>query len=377
METQRLTASHVKIGVPLPGDIYDETQHLLLSAGFVITDPSMLKTLLARGMYVDLRTFKLAYESPEPAAQAVERKFDPFQVRDSLKKRLNRTLRSLHDIKDAGEQIAGLAATIRSLTTADAEGAIAAGILDQDESYAIRHSVQSAILCDLIVATLGWPDDQRSSVVGAALTMNAAMIDLQDRLAGQNTPLTPQQREAVEAHPAAACELLRQAGIDDPEWLAAVGQHHARRGGEGYPAHVEPGQTALMLHVVDAFGALIVARGDRRMLPPPQAIQTVFAQESEGPAKAFAGALVKVLGVFPPGTFVKLANNETAVVHRHGRAANLPLVASVTSHAGNPFMKPLPRDTWHKDFAIKTLVTRDKVSMGYDLAMLWVTAAKS
>lgn len=378
METQRLTASHVKLGEPLPGDIYDETQHLLLSAGFVITDESMLETLLARGMYVDIQTFKDYYGGTGEAAVAAERKFDPFQVRDSLKKRLNRILRGLHDIKDAGEQIAGLAATIRNLTTTDAEGAIASGMLDQDESYSVRHSVQTAVLCDLAAAALGWPDARRQSIVCAALSMNAAMLDLQNKLVDQATPLTPQQQQTVQAHPEAAGDLLRQAGVSDPDWLAAVKEHHERSGGKGYPARLaEPGEIARLLHIADAFGALISPRSDRRLQPPPQAIRTVFAEEGQGPDGAFAGALVKVLGVFPPGTFVKLANNETAVVYRRGSAANAPLVGSLVGNSGNPYMKPVPRDTGRKEFAIAGLVGRDKVSVGYDLATLWVTRARS
>lgn len=378
METQRLSASHVKVGEPLPGDIYDETAHMLLSAGFVITDQAMLEALLSRGMYVDIKTFNTHYSGATEPVAVIEKKFDPFHIRDSLKKKLNRTLRSLHQIKDAETQIADLAATIRQLTGTDAEGAVASGILDQDESYAIRHNLQSGILCDLVATALEWPNDKRQSAVCAALTMNAGILDLQNKLVHQKTPLTPQQEQLVIEHPEGTHDMLREAGVSDPAWLAAVKEHHERGDGKGYPSHLtQPGEIGRMLHIVDTFGALIAPRGDRPMQTPPQAIRTIFAEEGQGPNGAFAGALVKVLGVFPPGTFVKLANNEMAVIYRRGAAADTPLVGSLTSQTGNPYMKPVPRDTRNKDFAIKGLVARDKVSTGYDLATLWVTRAKS
>ncbi len=372
METQRLTADHVKLGIPLPGDVYDEAGRLLLSTGFVITDQPMLEALLERGMYVDIRTLAAFHRGSNEVPEA-ERTFDPFQIRDSLRKRLNRVLRTLHETADASGQITALAAAIHELAATDAEGAIASVILDEDESYAIRHSLQAAVLAELTATALGWPDGRRLSAVCAALTMNAAMLDLQNRLVGQATPLTPQQQELVRAHAFAAVDLLRRAGVTDGEWLAAVQEHHEHRGGDGYPAGVaQPGEIAQLLHIVDTFGALSSPRGDRRAQVPPQAIRTIFALEGQGPQAAIVGALVRVLGVFPPGTFVTLVNHETAVVCRHGAAANAPLVASVTSGSGNRYMKPVPRDTGHKEMAITGLVARDGVSVGYDLGTLWV-----
>lgn len=374
METQRLTASQVKLGEPLPGNVYDDTEHLLLSAGFVIADPAVLQSLLERGMYMDVTTFNTHYGALAGIGETPQKSFDPFQIRDSLKKRLNRVLRTLHEIDDGPAQIAALAAVVGHLAATDAEGAVAAGILDTDESHAIRHAVQCAVLCELATTTLGWPESQRLSLACAAMTMNLGMLDIQDRLAGQETPLTPQQREAVRQHPEKACDALRRAGVTDALWLACVKEHHERSGGNGYPAQLaHPCEASQALRIVDAFGALMSARGDRRPQTPPQAIRTLLAEEGHGVHAEFVGALVKAVGVIPPGTFVKLANHEAAVVHRHGSAPNAPHVFSVTSGSGNRYMKPVARDTQNKDIAIAGLLARDKVSVGYDLATLWVT----
>jgi HD-GYP domain-containing protein (c-di-GMP phosphodiesterase class II) len=375
MQTQRLTASHVKVGRPLPGDVYDEGGHLLLSAGFVIESDSQLETLLSRGLYVDIAAFQAHFGnsaaalSPPPET----RKFDPFLLRDSLKKRLNRALRSLVEDPGAIAHIKEVAADIHELAGTDPEGAVAAGLLDEDENYSIRHSVLTAILCDLTATALGWPADRQSSVVCAALSMNATVLDLQNRLVDQAEALNPQQRDLVHGHPAAAAGRLREAGVDDPLWLAAVLEHHELDGGAGYPGGLtRPDETGQLVRLADVLGALVSPRGDRKALPPPQAVRALYTREVQGPCAALAGALVKVLGLFPPGTFVKLANGEIAVVHRHGAVANAPLVASITNGTGNPYMKPLRRDTQHKEFAVGGLTLRGKLRTGYDLGMLWI-----
>jgi HD-GYP domain-containing protein (c-di-GMP phosphodiesterase class II) len=373
IQTQRLSASHIKLGRPLPGDVYDEHGHLLLSSGFVIENESQLETLLSRGLYVDIATFQAHFGNSAAAAAPEARKFDPFLLRDSLKKRLNRALRGLGREADAVGQIREIAVAVHELAGTDPEGAVAAGLLDGDECYSIRHSVLTAILCDLAATALGWPADKQSSVVCAALSMNAAMLDLQNKLVDQAEVLNPQQRQLVRDHPEAAAGKLVEAGLNDPAWLAAVLEHHERGGGAGYPRGLaQPDEAGQLVRLADVFGALVSPRGDRKALTPPQAVRTLLTQEAEGHAAALAGALVKVLGLFPSGTFVKLANGEIAVVHRRGAAANAPLVASITNGSGNPYMKPLRRDTQQKDFAIAGLTLRGRLTTGYDLGMLWV-----
>ena len=49
------------------------------------------------------------------------------------------------------------------------------------------------------------------------------------------SPLTRRQRELIDGHPQRAARLLRDAGLDDAEWIEAVQDHHERSGGGGYP----------------------------------------------------------------------------------------------------------------------------------------------
>lgn len=373
VKTQRLTASHIKVGRALPGDVYDENGRLLLSAGFVVESATLLEALLARGLYVDIATFQTHFGNAATAAAPEAKKFDPFLLRDSLKKRLNRALRGLGREPDAVGQIREIATAVHELAGTDPEGAIAAGLLDGDENYSIRHSVLTAILCDLAGTQLGWPAEKRSDIVCAALSMNVAILDMQNKLVDQAGTLSPQQQALVHGHPEAAAGRLREAGLDTSLWLAAVLEHHERDVGAGYPRGLaQPGDAGQLVRLADTFGARVSPRADRKALPPPQAVRALLADEGRGPCATLAGALTKVLGLFPPGTFVKLANGEIAVVHRRGAAANAPLVASITNGAGNPYMKPLRRDTQQKDFAIAGLTLRGKLTTGYDLGMLWI-----
>jgi HD-GYP domain-containing protein (c-di-GMP phosphodiesterase class II) len=206
--------------------------------------------------------------------------------------------------------------------------------------------------------------------------MNLGMLDLQQRLARQATPLTAAQREQVEAHPEAALAALSGIGVSDEIWLASVGQHHEKPGGQGYPRKLAtPGKECQLLRLADVFCARASARADRRALAPAQLIRALFVEEAEGPCAPLVAALVKTLGFYPPGSYVKLASGEIAVVFRNGAGPKTPIVAAVTNAGGLPTMQPVRRDTDNPAYAIVGTLAPDTVSVGYDLGKLWLTKA--
>ena len=354
---------------------------MLLSKGQILESQTQLDALLARGMYVELSVFEAHFRNSgsSAAAQPIEKKFDPFLVRTTMKGSLNRLLRTIIDGSGTPEQIVDFADHVRDFAHIDSEAAIAASLLErQEESHAAGHSLNTAILCALLSKRLEWPDERRRSLICAALTMNLGMLDLQQRLLRQASPLTPPLQAQIEAHPAAALEALKQIGVTDPVWLNAVAQHHEKPGGAGYPGHVDaPAENGQLLRLCDVFLARASLRADRHPLPPAQIIKTLFVEEGQGPNGPLVACMVKFLGLYPPGCFVKLANGEVAVVFRAGEAANTPTVASVSTASGMPAMQPVRRDTHREGFGIASTVAPDKVSLGYDLGKLWVTNARS
>ena len=379
MERCRLTASYIHVGVPLPGAVYDEPGNLLLNKGYVIKQPEQMEALLSRGMYVDVEQFNTIFRPASVGSgDSSVRKFDPFAVRSALKLRLNRALRSVLADGAASSELVDLAGEVIAYADTDPDAAVAGGSIDHDEaSYPVAHSLDVAIYAGLAARHLDWPAAERQSLVAAALSMNLAMIDAQIRLLRQAGPLNAAQREAVEAHPLAAVELLKKAGVADSFWLDAVAQHHERPGGGGYPGHLAaPGAASQLLRLADVFGARIRERADRKAAPGPQVIRTLFAEEAKTSNAAIGSALVKAIGIVPPGSFVVLANHEVGVVFRRGEHASAPSVAVVTHSSGSPIMKPVRRETHHKEFAITSLLTVDKVHVGYDLGRLWVTDQK-
>lgn len=99
------------------------------------------------------------------------------------------------------------------------------------------------------------------------------MIDMQDKMAQQNGPLTQEQATLVEQHPKLSRDILVQLGVSDPLWLAAVVEHR-----DQVPSPLSKRnagrQMGQLIQRADVFGA--------RLSPPGHAHYSGQASELPG-----------------------------------------------------------------------------------------------
>ena len=214
----------------------------------------------------------------------------------------------------------------------------------ESQRYSVSHGLLVSVICDLASRFLpDCTDDQRRSLRQAALTMNIGMTRLQDQLALQDSPVTPEQRTLINDHPARSHELLREMGVADELWLEAVLHHHAAPPGAMLEQPLAM-QFARLVQRADLFAARMSPRKQRAALSANVAAKGTYLDERKQPDVA-GSLIIKALGVYPAGSYVQLANGELAVVVRRGAAASSPLVAAVADGQGIPYVQPSPRLT--------------------------------
>jgi HD-GYP domain-containing protein (c-di-GMP phosphodiesterase class II) len=232
---------------------------------------------------------------------------------------------------------------------------------DTGAHYGVTHSIGTATACLAAVRMLGWSADEQQRAFQAALTMNIAMLDLQARLAGQTSPLTGSQRQAIREHPTRSAEMLAEAGIQDPLWLMAVAQHHEAPDGSGYPGGITAvSELAQLLRCADVYTALLSARANRPAMGAREAGREVYQMAADSP---YCAALIKSFGIFPPGSCVRLASGELGVVARNGEKAYHPRVAALTTADGSTRMSPLMRDSARAEHAVVALLPEKAMPM--------------
>jgi HD-GYP domain-containing protein (c-di-GMP phosphodiesterase class II) len=210
--------------------------------------------------------------------------------------------------------------------------------------YSATHAMLVYVVCSLAAReVLNWPPDQDATLGKAALTMNIAMTALQDELTQQNQALTAKQIEMVEQHAQRGFSMLVAMGVDNEDWLLAVRHHHDRAPGPLADKTVAM-RLARLIQRADTFIARLSPRVGRLSMPPNAAMQACYFDEKKHVDEAGA-ALIKAVGVYSPGVYVRLANGEIAVVIRRSPNTIAPRVAVIINRDGMPMGEMIVRET--------------------------------
>lgn len=362
----------IRVSQPLQWDVFSAQGKLLLHRGSVILSESQRARLLEFGMYVNKADIQ------KQLAEGARRVFDPFHEWENLRGWLGRLNLALMKVASAPapgpmpdllSEIDGVAKRIQTAVEKAADVSIFEIMQMETTHYAIAHHLQAAALCGVLARTVGWSEHCVFNACRAALTMNIGMLELQTVLASQAAPLTPVQRKVVDDHGAVGRRLLEAIGVADEEWLCAVEKHHPEREAPGTPI---PPLAQLVQHV-DIYLAKITPRAYRSARNPQAAARELLQDPRLD--KGLMSFLIKTIGIYPPGTYVKLANGDSAVVVRRGANAHTPSVCALVNGTGIPLGEPVVRDTTQARFAVTSLVPRNKIMVVYDRARLFQLCA--
>jgi HD-GYP domain-containing protein (c-di-GMP phosphodiesterase class II) len=219
--------------------------------------------------------------------------------------------------------------------------------------YSASHSLVSAVLCHLVALELKLGLPERDNLVHAALTMNIAMTALQDQLATQIEKPDPAQQNAIQAHAATGALMLSGLGVADQQWLDIVRMHHDEDGEKSRLSSASAAQRlARILRTVDRYSALISPRKSREARSTNDSLRAIINSPAERNDNV-GQALINVVGMYPPGTYVRLESQEIAVVASRSSKPNMPQVAVVIDNAGRAVNPPSHHDTYSGGPAIK------------------------
>ncbi len=237
------------------------------------------------------------------------------------------------------------------------------------QSYSALHAMLVCVMAELAAGqVLEWPEERVVLAGKVALTMNISMTIMQDELALQAAPLSATQKHMIAVHAAYSSEVLKDLGVTDADWLEGVFHHQDPTPG---PLGTRPVslQIARLIQRANVFAATMAPRVSREPMMPGQAMQICYYDENHAPDEAGA-ALIKVVGIYWPGSYVRLATQEVAVVTRRGPNTTTPRVAVLVNRQGMPTAEPMFRDTSQKDYRIIATVAHKDMKVKLPLERL-------
>ncbi len=376
-----ISVEHLRAGEPLPFALRDEAGRLLLAAG-IAADSDLFAELKTQALWAELGAAvawqrriaaagdariregaslgAVAAARPEAAREAAAAAFAARTLGeqwDEMVLQLDAALRDLRPGGDGLDRVQAVAARARALADKRPDASLYHLVFEAGQMLpkpSAHHAVMAMVMCEQAAAALALDATEADALRLAALTMNVAVMRLQDQLASTERPLTPEMRAMLDAHPAAGAQLLREAGLADALAIEVVRLHHAADDAPVPLAELPPARRlARLLRRVDGFAAKISRRATRPPMSPVQAAREACLG-ADGRPDELGSALLRAVGLYPPGSFVELVNGEMGIVLARGRRANLPYVASLVAASGNVLGEPALRDTLDRRYAVKS-----------------------
>ncbi len=173
------------------------------------------------------------------------------------------------------------------------------------------------------------PPQERDALVRAALTMNIGMTQLQDQLALQRERPSAAQQEAIRMHPVEGRRLLERMQITNGLWLDVVTLHHINIPPQLPLLQQQAAERlARLLATVDRYAAMISPRRSRAGRSVAESVHVITGPSSQLYQKA-GDALLHSVGMYPPGVFIALNDETTAVVLRRTQQPHQPQIAKL------------------------------------------------
>lgn len=395
MKVVPLPSEGLRVGLPLPFSVRDGVGMILLSKGSTIQTERQLQLLQSREVFIDeieMESVQRAWNGQldkmlrkdvalgriagahvefeglaMPGAKTPER---PLEWPD-----LQMRLRLLLVDPRGADWIARLRALrddVLALVDRHPDRALLRltyGVHNDFQDYSANHGVYVCVLAWLACAQLpGWQAAWGDSLTLAALTMNVTFTQMHDELARQAGPLSETQRAAMLAHPGQAAAKLAELGVDDAMWLHAVRHHHDAPPGP-LAGRSPADMMARLIRRADRYAAKLSPRKSRTASPASAAAQAALLDEG-GHGDEAGQALIRSLGLYPPGAWVKLHCGEVAMVVRRTALAKAPVAVSLVSRTGLPLAVPALRNTQLPDYAITGAVPPARVKLRPNLDAL-------
>ncbi|MGZ3183987.1 MAG: HD-GYP domain-containing protein [Telluria sp.] len=366
VEMRQIARGELEVGQSLPWDVYGEGGGLLARKGYTITSEGQIENLLKRGLVAEVRAQRQQEEPPSVVRMlnAVNRRMQLLLAEIALGR-----------CAEAQRKLEETARVLMAAVEMHPDVAQACILHNQHAGpYAVRHSLDTAIIAMLVARALKHSPDDVLTVVLAAMTMNVGMLEHQERMQKSSEPLSTEDVALIREHPEAGVALLRRAGIKDELWLSCVALHHENEDGSGYPfgkAHGDIPALAKIISLADRYCARVSARAYRKPMVPNHALRDILLARKTSFDEQLAAVFIRELGVYPIGTFVRLQNGEIGVVTRKGLNTAAPIVDALVGPRGAPLDVILRRDTQEPRNAIREVLTETQAAIGFNLDQLW------
>ena len=242
--------------------------------------------------------------------ERVEKQF--LQSADLLKK-INRQLRSRPE--ETLEQTDAMVSSL--VAAAQAQGDMQLHAISQSLGEDVYfHSLNVTVLSLLLGQAIHLKTEELQQLGLGAILHDVGLLEVPDAISARRENLSRPEQAIYQTHVRSGIKLGKRLQLGE-QALSIIAQHHERSDGSGYPEGLSGAAISLPARIValiNAYDNLCNPQDLTKALTPYEALSFLFAKQRDKFDQTLLRTLIHTLGVFPPGTVVRLSDQRIGLV---------------------------------------------------------------
>ncbi|SNY51179.1 HDIG domain-containing protein [Arsukibacterium tuosuense] len=233
------------------------------------------------------------------------------QVRDLMKQVSGRPLNAITEASQLISQLVDTIVNAESLIL----HLISSGNKDQETLY--YHVLNVSIVSMMLARNLGFSAADIKIIGIGALFHDIGKLKIPSQILRKTTPLTAPEQNLLKMHTKYGTDLVGLADTFPLEAWPVIEQHHEYLDGTGYPKGLKNDQINKLAHivaVVNEFDSLCHPADPTKARSPHHALAYLYRSMKGKLDDTTMRVMIKMMGVYPPGTVVMLSDQRIAMV---------------------------------------------------------------
>lgn len=191
-----------------------------------------------------------------------------------------------------------------------------ARIKDSDH-YTAEHSLRVAMLAIALGRELGLQEYQLEQIGVCGMLHDVGKLKVPDEILNKPGSLTAEELQIMRSHAIEGRRLLMSNAQITPATVDVAYSHHERIDGRGYPRGLDGTKIpyfAKIIAVIDAYDAINSDRVYSKGRSNLESLRILHDAANSHFDESIVGHFIRMMGIYPPGEIVELANGEVGII---------------------------------------------------------------
>ncbi|QDC43545.1 HD-GYP domain-containing protein [Methylophilus medardicus] len=179
-----------------------------------------------------------------------------------------------------------------------------------------QHELNTLVVAMLLAKNLDISDEDAVILGMSAMLHDIGKRQISDKILLKKDPLSVRETSIYQTHVLLGMNMLRDVAVPR-KVLTLISQHHELADGSGYPKGLHCDQIDPLSHILiiaNMYDNLCNPSNPAHTKTPYEALSVMFAQQRHQFDQTILRRFIKCLGIYPPGSIVRLSDQKLATV---------------------------------------------------------------